>query len=201
MSTTSQVCETLESAPFIECGKCTRKLPLRMTSSNHNAAVWECAKCNLPYIATFVVDSLGDYASWVKLDERYFDISLAPGIPLEQRREVSRVATRRAASFILEKRRSQRIPRSLVLPAIEMDDSLCPIGKPFPIMAANLSREGVGLVHTSRLNHRLIALEFTSSADEKIQVVTQVVRQEDIGTQFVEIGGEFVARLGSVAGS
>jgi hypothetical protein len=187
------------TAAQIECGCCLQKLPLRLTANNEQATVWLCANCNVPFVACCVKEELFQHGQRVRLDERFFDIRDQPLISVATRRQALQLASRVTGSKHLEMRRSQRNAVSLAAPAIALSPSLTPTGNPFQIMVANLSREGIGLIHDEQIDTKYLALELAPRSDSPIQVIVEVVRQRELVPPFFEYGGVFRARLGSLA--
>jgi len=187
------------SLPQIECGSCLQKLPLRLTTNNEPAAVWRCAKCNVPFVACCVKDLLLKNAQLIRLDQRSFDISNQPTISMSERQRAIKMASRSLSADFLNKRRSERVDQSLVAPATKLGPGFIPIGEPFQVMVANLSREGVGLVHNAPIDTEQIALEFSPESQSPIQVIVRIVRQRELTPPYYELGGEFLARLGNIS--
>ena len=200
MSTVSPSSQNISQAAQIQCNNCERTLPLRMSLPGESSAMWLCTRCEIPYVAFGNENTLLQYAHTVRLDKHYFDVTHTPEITLEQRQEVAKIANRSVSNDIMQMRRSKRIAQSLVVPAIMLGDGFVPEGKPFKIMVANISREGIGLVHSEHIRSTYIAVELEPLAKRPIQVITKLVRQIPLeGTYYYEIGGEFFTRLGSVA--
>ena len=187
------------SLPQIECGSCQQKLPLRLTTNSEPAAVWRCAKCDVPFVACCVRQALLENAQLIRLDERSFDVSDQPAISLTERKRAIQLASRPVSAVHREMRRSERVAQSLVVPAIRLNNGFVPMGGSFQVMVANLSGEGVGLVHDGPIDSDYIAIEFSPTSQSPIQVVVQLVRQRELTPPYYELGGEFVVRLGSTA--
>jgi hypothetical protein len=66
-------------------------------------------------------------------------------------------------------------------------------------VVANLSREGVGLVHPGRIEAEFIAMLLGAQEESPIQVIVRLVRHLQLEDPYFEIGGEFLLRLGSVS--
>jgi len=187
------------SLPQIECGSCQQKLPLRLTKTGESAAVWLCAKCNVPFVACCVEEALMGNSQLIRLDERAFDVSGQPPISLNERKRAIQMASRTANAADLDKRRSERVAQSLVVPGVKLGPGYVPNEDPFPIMVANLSREGIGFVHNSEIDTDHIAIEFSPASQSPIQIIVKVVRQRQLSSSYYELGGVFIARLGSIA--
>ena len=185
--------------PQIECGSCQQKLPLRLTTNSEPAAVWRCAKCDVPFVACCVSEAVLEHAHLIRLDERSFDVSDQPAISLDERKRAIQLASRPLSHTNHEMRRSERIAQSLVVPATRLSYGFVPIGEPFQVMVANLSGEGVGLVHDAPIDCEHIAIEFSSTSQSPIQVIVRLVRQHELTPPYHELGGEFLVRLGSTA--
>jgi len=198
MTTTIPTRISAPSLPQIECGSCQQKLPLRLTTSSEQAAVWLCAKCNVPFVACCVEESLLKDASKIRLGERSFDVAGQQPISLSERQRVIKLASRPVNAANLEKRRSERVSQSLVVPAVKLGPGFVPIDEPFQILVANLSREGVGLIHNDAIDTEYIALEFSPTSESPIQVIVRLVRQRELTRPYCELGGVFLVRLGSV---
>ena len=80
---------------------------------------------------------------------------------------------------------------------MKLDSSLNPQGIPFQVMVANVSREGIGLVHHGPIDSEYIAIELPLDEQQPIQIVTRLVRQRELDKPLIEFGGEFYVRLGS----
>ena len=187
------------SLPRIECGSCQQKLPIRLTTNSEPAAVWRCAKCNVPFVACCVRKALLEDAQLIRLDERSFDVSEEPEVSVAERKRAIQLASRPVSAAHPEMRRSTRIAQSLVVPTIRLSDGLVPMGDPFQVMVANLSGEGVGLVHDAPIDSKYVAIEFSPTSHSPIQVVVRLVRQRELTPPYYELGGEFLVRLGSIA--
>ena len=183
----------------IKCGQCLGKLPLRMSQRGERGVVWLCAECSVPFVALCVKDRLPDNAAAIRLDDRYFDIEGLPPISPKVRREVAKLTERAAAAIANNHRRSERISQSLVVPAVKLNDGLNPEGNSFQVMVANISREGIGLVHNEAIDTEYIALKLSFDENEPIQIVVHLVRKRELQLPLREYGGEFFVRLGSVA--
>ena len=184
----------------IQCSSCNHKLPLRLTNPGENAALWKCSECQTPLVAYGIEEMLPKSAKSIRLDEHYFDVGKLPEIDINQRQEVANLAHRVVCTEFLQMRRSKRKAQCLVVPAIALEDGFVPENEPFKIMVANLSREGIGLVHTETFEAAYIAIELSPQSANPIQVIVKLVRQVPIeGSPYFEIGGEFYARLGSLA--
>ena len=181
----------------VKCGNCKNNLPLRLSSQGETAAVWLCAECSMPFMALCLQERLTVESNTVRLHERYFDISNAPEISPALRRHVAQLASREAEPIAEDKRRSQRISQSLVVPAVCLNNDYCPDGEPFQLMVANLSREGIGLVHDGSIDAKYVAIELGTGNDEPIQVIVRLIRQCALVPPYREIGGEFYVRLGN----
>jgi len=187
------------SVPQIECGSCQQKLPLRLTTHNEPAAVWLCAKCNVPFVACCVREALLKNAQLIRLDERFFDVSGQPDISLSARQQAIKLASRPVNASHLDKRRSERVVQSLVVPAVKLVDGFVPVEEPFQVMVANLSSEGVGLIHNGPIDSDYLVIEFSPKSKSPIQVIVHLVRQRELTPPYYELGGEFMVRLGSIA--
>ena len=69
-----------------------------------------------PFVALGVEEALRSNSRKVNLDERYFDTTALSDISLELRQEVALLVNRATPGGVPERRRSERIPQSLVAP-------------------------------------------------------------------------------------
>lgn len=138
-------------------------------------------------------------AELIRLDERSFDVSDQLAISLDQRKRAVQLASRPVSHRHLDMRRSERVAQSLVVPATRLSRGFVPVGDPFQLMVANLSVEGVGMVHDAPIDSEFIAVEFSPRSQSPIQVIVRIVRQRELTAPYFELGGEFLVRLGSVA--
>lgn len=186
------------NSPFVQCAHCQQKLPLRVAgSSEQSAASWKCANCSKSVLGYCETALLLRNSHTVSLDDPYFDVSNSPEIDLQQRRTVAKMAERKPTGYQSDRRRSPRIPQSLVAPAICLTSGLMPFGTPFRVMVANLSREGAGLVNEGRIKADYIAMLLKPEPERAVQVIVRIVRHLQLEGPYYEIGGEFHLRLGS----
>jgi hypothetical protein len=187
---------------FVQCPQCEQKLPLRSTGPEQEiSAVWRCAACQEQVIGYCEQALLIRNPHSVQLDQRYFDVSNQPETSPEQRRLMCSLTNRPVTTRQVERRRSERAPQSLVEPAITLTRNLMPQGTPFRIVVANLSREGVAIVHPGRIDADYLAMQLEVQKGATIQVIVRIVRHLQLEEPYFEIGGEFLVRLGSVSGS
>lgn len=191
---------TAKSYAQIQCGSCLQKLPLRLTNNEEAAAVWRCADCNQPFVACCIRERLIKAAHLVRFDERYFEAEACPPLEVQQRQVALRMGHRPFSPTDQEFRRSERIPKSMMVPATQLDASLCPIDDPFSIMVVNISAEGIGFVHNERMKTEYLAFELSPNSNFPIQVIAHVIRQRPLLDPYFELGAEFVTRLGSLKG-
>ena len=83
---------------------------------------------------------------------------------------------------------------SIAVPAVvqPLDKHHQPVGEAFAVVARDISPKGIGLVHTERIDHKLLALQI-SLGGEEANLVVRVVWNMGLGP-FYGIGGEFVAK-------
>lgn len=187
--------------PSSRCDGCGAAVPLRTPMTDDGVApldrpVWLCAGCGLPIAAQFIEEELLRMGRSVRLDAVYFDTSRLAPIQESLRKQLVESVDRNTQPEVSERRRSERTPQSIVAPAVRLGEGLCPVGKPFNIVIANISKEGVGLLHSDRLFPSRLAIQLPSSDRAPIQLIVQVVRDRPLGYPFYEVGGEFLVRLG-----
>ncbi|MCA9236314.1 MAG: hypothetical protein KDA44_12645 [Planctomycetales bacterium] len=182
------------------CNRCNRELPLRIAEAGEHAAVWQCVECGIPFPAICIPDRLPALGDRVALDDRHFDTSYLPPISTDTRAEIVRMAAHESDGYAPEKRRSRRVAVALLAAGVELDEQFYPISPTFQMMVVNVSAGGLGMVNMGRITAPFIACKLRSSyRAEPIQVIVRVVRQRELRSPYIEIGGEFVVRLGSVA--
>jgi hypothetical protein len=96
----------------------------------------------------------------------------------------------------VEKRSAHRFPLATAVPVMPIDDRLRPVGRPFMALTRNISTCGIALVHTRPVTTKYLVVELTSAADERLQVLLEVLRCRPLGP-YCDIAGEFVAKVTS----
>jgi hypothetical protein len=93
----------------------------------------------------------------------------------------------------VQKRASKRSRIATEVPAVALDEHLCPVGDPFVAMSRDISTGGICLVHTGRVEapYLLVKLEITKW--RSIQLVAKILRCRQL-KGFFELAGEFVMR-------
>ena len=88
----------------------------------------------------------------------------------------------------------------MVVPALvqPVDEKFNAIGDCFTVVTRDISPKGIGLVHSRRLDQKLLALQMRL-ADEEVNVVVEVLWCRPFGP-FEYIGGRFVAKLNGFPG-
>jgi hypothetical protein len=184
------------SSTKIDCVNCIKSLPLTMSRAMEESSVWLCAGCGMSFVGLADTELLQEQGRLVRLHEQYFDVSYVPDIPKSIRRHIASQATRSLLPAHLEKRRSERIYNSMVIQAVEMDQSFVVRGKPMKVILTDISREGVGLAIPQPIDNDLLAIKFPITSGNAIQAIVRVNRQRELSHPFVEVGCEFVTRLG-----
>ncbi|MGO8691059.1 MAG: PilZ domain-containing protein [Thermoguttaceae bacterium] len=92
-----------------------------------------------------------------------------------------------------QRRGSRRLPVVVPVVAMPLDNNFRPMGTTFAAITRDLSTGGLRLFSTRAANSKFLAVELTSSSDENMQVVLEVLRCKAIG-RFYEIAGKLVAR-------
>lgn len=180
-----------------QCGKCHSLLPLRAPGDSRVESEWVCASCGSELVADCIQALLTPLGSKIRIRDSRFDTSDLPPISMALRRQVAKLCNRETPAEVANRRRSPRQAQSLVIAGIRIDECGAPIGHPINLMVVNLSREGIGLVHSDRLLHDRLAIRFPRRDCAPLQVLARVVRQQPLTYPFVEIGCEFIVRLGN----
>lgn len=187
-------------ARFVQCPRCEQNLPLRSTGPELELpAVWRCSSCGNLVEGFCGQALLVRNPHLVLLHDRYFDVSGLPEIDSAERRRACELTTPIGPARQAERRRSSRSAQSFVAPAIALTPNLTPQGSPFRLTVANLSREGIGLVHPGRIDADFIAMLLGSQGSGHIQVIVRIVRHLQLEEPYFEIGGELFLRLGSIS--
>lgn len=95
-----------------------------------------------------------------------------------------------------EQRTERRYLLSLPIAAVAVDSSLQRIGEPFIAVSRDISSGGIAMYHTRTVKEKLLALEMTAPAGDKLRVLMEVLRCHPSGL-FYEIAGRFVSKLGA----
>jgi hypothetical protein len=101
-----------------------------------------------------------------------------------------------------EKRSKPRIQVTVPLIVLPLNEATEPIGEPFRALSRDISTDGIGFLHTRRIEARLAAIEIENpqaASDSKMQVLVEICRCHPIHSTLYEIGGKFVMRLDSDA--
>lgn len=187
----------VSSQPQIECVNCVKSLPLRLSRELDHSSVWICAGCGVSFVGLADPDLLERQGRLVRLHDQYFDDTEIPDIPMHIRRHIASLATRSTLPAHLEKRRSERVYNSMVIQAVEMDSDFVLQGKSMKIILTDISREGVGLAIPQTLQHNLLCIKFPITLGSSIQAIVRMTRQRELSPPFLEIGCEYVTRLGN----
>lgn len=187
----------VNSQPQIECVNCVKSLPLRLSRELDQSSVWICAGCGVSFVGLADPELLERQGRLVRLHDQYFDDTEIPDIPMHIRRHIASLATRSTLPAHLEKRRSERVYNSMVIQAVEMDNDFVLQGQAMKIILTDISREGVGLAIPQPLQHELLAIKFPISSGSSIQAIVRATRQRELSPPFLEIGCEYVTRLGN----
>ena len=168
----------LEYVVLTSCVNCDSPLPPLKLDAHSSWQIWECCACGTTYEG-MLDGPLEDVRSRLKL-LHYFP------------------ASARSASAVpeydgKERRRHQRRPIMVAIPAIQLDENLLPVGQEFKLVSRNLSEGGASLIHHAPLQGSF-ALLVDLQDDGRVQIIFRVLRCNQIGDLF-EIGGEFVERL------
>ena len=132
----------------------------------------------------------------VCLEDRYFDTRRKSGIGPDLMQQLDRYLWEKHSFSGDERRRSIRRKDIHIEVGIELSDSFTPVGLPREMLIADLSRDGIGLIHNGYFQSNYLALELSLNAELPVQVIVKIVRQREVNSYFYQIGGHFVARLG-----
>lgn len=104
----------------------------------------------------------------------------------------ARRLSRRSASAAAERRRDPRVIMDEVAIAIELDENRQPIGAPFKLLVRDVSRSGMGLAHTQKVNGSFLAVTWGTLNQGRAVAVIKLLRCQNLA-EFFEIGGTFVS--------
>lgn len=182
----------------IVCKHCDLELPLYTTSDMDRASIWLCASCNSFHLAYADPKLLPESGEWVRLQEQHFVAKDAQTIPFHMRAQLASIVQRTALQNPLrvDRRRSPRIANPMMITGVEMDDNFIVQNRAINLMMVDVSREGIGLALVDGTKAPYLALQLPSPKDDMIQVVARVVRQHELMLPYVNVGCEFVTRLG-----
>jgi hypothetical protein len=133
----------------------------------------------------------------VRLHDQYFDVSEIPEIPMHIRRHIASQASRSSLPAHMDKRRSERVYNSMMIQAVEMDRDYVLHGNAMKVILNNISRDGAGLAIPNTLTNDFLALKIPVTGGSAIQIIARVCRQRELSSPFLEVGCEFVTRLGN----
>ena len=75
----------------------------------------------------------------------------------------------------MEKRRSERVYNSMVIQAVELDESFVLRGPAKKVILTDISREGVGLAAPEELGYRHLAIKFMITTGSAIQAIVRII--------------------------
>jgi DNA-binding response OmpR family regulator len=99
--------------------------------------------------------------------------------------------SRPAPYGLVERRRSVRIAMKEIAIAIPLDERFEPLADPFKLVVRDLSRRGIGLVHSKLVEGSYLALMWRSKERKRVVVLVHVTRCRLL-SGFYDIGGELV---------
>ncbi len=185
------------SLPQIDCVNCVKTLPLRISRDLEHTSVWICAGCGVSFVGLAHPELLEHHGRLVRLHDQYFDVSGVPDIPAHIRRHIASQASRSSLPAHLEKRRSERVYNSMMIEAVEMDGDFVLRGKAMKVILSDISREGAGLALPHEITHEYLVIKIPVGGGSTIQAIGRICRQRELSSPFLEVGCEFVTRLGN----
>jgi hypothetical protein len=100
--------------------------------------------------------------------------------------------------FGIDQRRTARYLVAETVLVRPVDLEFCPVGPPFLVVLRDLSKKGLGLVHTAPIVTRYLAAAL-KTADESdgdyLTIVGEVIRCRQINESMYDIGCRFLTRL------
>ena len=109
--------------------------------------------------------------------------------------EFSRTLSRPSAYRYPDRRKSPRVVLHKMGLVMALNDSLEPDCEPFKVVVRDISREGIGLVHTQPIQARYLGVTWSSNRSTPISVVVRVLRCRQLGDDF-DIGGMIESNRG-----
>lgn len=93
-----------------------------------------------------------------------------------------------------ERRKSQRIPISIPIPATPLDKQLVPTGQSFMAMSRNISAGGMSLIYTRPVPAEFLVVTIDAEGQGEMRLLMHIQRCRRI-ERFFEFCGKFVARV------
>jgi hypothetical protein len=93
----------------------------------------------------------------------------------------------------VDRREEERHLMLVSVLAQPVDEQYRALGEPFALVTRDISKKGIGLVHTEPIRDNLLAIQM-SLAGEEVNVVVRLLWSKALGP-FYYIGGKFVAKL------
>jgi len=180
------------------CYGCGRRLPLRMTEQNEEAALWECVHCQTPFVGVLSPEVLRMLSQRIRLAALHFDAERAEPLTDAILQVVWRAAYRDQHHTMCDVRRSRRISGQREVVVLNLDERYRLSGPPVNGVVANLSRHGQMLVTTTRLESPTVLTQF-QNAQRTIQLVGRVVWCSYLDVGCYGTGVDFIARFGKKA--
>jgi hypothetical protein len=179
------------------CYGCSRRLPLRMSQGDEEAALWECVHCHTPIAGILAPEVLRMLSRRIRLASLHFDVDDVDPLTDAVMQVIWQVRSRPESAKLREMRRSRRLIGLREVVVLRLDHRYCIIGQPIQCVVANLSRHGLFLVSTTPLEAPIMITQFHTKR-RIIQLVGNVIwaRYLDIGCYGA--GVDFVARFGRV---
>ena len=187
-----------ETLVLQRCSRCRSVIDIRPPTLDFTATIWCCDKCGAIYFGGDEQESelrgltRADRNVTCQLTKDATD-SLIPSILPEN-------AQRLAKSLLpddekwADRRSHKRYPTSVTVAVLPLTSDFCVSGEAEPMTTANVSLGGAALLHTRFVDAPYLAIDFTPSGVEELQVVFKVLRCRALGPVYV-IGGEFISRL------
>ena len=177
------------------CYGCGRRLPLRMSLGDEEAALWECVHCHTPIAGILAPEVLRMLSRRIRLADLHFDVDEVDPLTDAVLQVVWQLRSRPESNKLRDMRRSRRLSGLREVVALRLDNSYCLTGPPIHCVVANLSRHGLFLISTTPLEAPTMITQFHTTR-RVIQLIGKVVwaRYLDIGCYGA--GVDFVARFG-----
>jgi hypothetical protein len=178
------------------CRGCEIELPVRLARVGEVAVLWKCSHCFRPTVGVCVPHLMEGYANRVLFGECYFDASELPGVPHQIWQEAFRLSGNIKSYSQNSSHRDCRVAWLAAVEAIQLTPEFEPVGGTMCLMGTNISRFGVGLLHSKQLEQPQIAIQFPPTGSYRIQVIAELVRQDKMENGLFVLGAKLTHRLG-----
>ncbi|MBI2480716.1 MAG: PilZ domain-containing protein [Planctomycetia bacterium] len=175
-----------------ECSSCETPLPLWEALIPEEARIWICSHCGTEFNAVLAPNYSIDDLRGVRPEPVNFGTDSIKPVDQEMLAFAQRFGARENSN--VEKRSSTRHPIIATVRALELDDRLRVVGKPFQTICRNLSTGGICLINDRAIRSDFLVIELMAGGGVPIQTLAHIRRRRPLGP-YHDIGTEFVTKL------